>query len=180
MCKLSALTALIIEKCQICHLVQEQLTFSSIYTHFNTLKKKKNFTKTLWKKVKLLILSNFTFFYNVSYAICILKSFKSHISVAVCSFFEFGTDSKLGKGSNTLSFLLPFPRPVDTFSCSSLVFGKEVKQTIFNNGNRLLKKCCQATTNEGGAKSTLLRTSIISFPRVSVMYVYSAGGKCRA
>ena len=48
------------------------LTLSSIYTHFNTLKKK-NFRKTLWKKVKLLKLSNFIFFHNVFYAVCILK-----------------------------------------------------------------------------------------------------------
>ena len=39
----------------------------------------------MWKKVKLL---------NVFYAICILKPFNSHISVVVCSFFEFGTVSK--------------------------------------------------------------------------------------
>ena len=66
------------------------LTLSSIYTHFNKLKQK-SFWKT-WKKVKLLILRNFTFFHNVFYAICILKSFNSHISV--CSSFEFGTGSK--------------------------------------------------------------------------------------
>ena len=52
-----------------------------------------SFTKTLWKKVKLLKTSNFTFFRNVFYAIYILKSFNYHISVAVCSFFEFGTVS---------------------------------------------------------------------------------------
>ena len=69
------------------------LTLSSIYTRFNTLKKK-SFRKTLWKKVKLLKMSNFTFFHNVFYAILILKSFNSHISVVVCSFFEFGTVSK--------------------------------------------------------------------------------------
>ena len=45
----------------------KRLTLSSIYTHFNTMKKE-NFKKTLWKKVKLLILSNFTFFHNVFYA----------------------------------------------------------------------------------------------------------------
>ena len=48
----------------------------------------------MWKKVKLLKMSNFTFFHNVFYAICILKSFNSHISVVVCNFFEFGTVSK--------------------------------------------------------------------------------------
>ena len=53
----------------------------------------KCFMKTL-KKVKLLKMSNFTFFDNVFYAICILKSFSSHISVVVYSFFEFGTVSK--------------------------------------------------------------------------------------
>ena len=64
------------------------LTLSTIYTHFSTLKKKA-LGKTLWKKVKLLILSNFTIFHNVFYAICILKSFISHISVVICSVFEF-------------------------------------------------------------------------------------------
>ena len=39
-------------------------------------------------------MSNFTIFHNVFYAICILKSFNSRISVVVCSFFEFGTVSK--------------------------------------------------------------------------------------
>ena len=50
--------------------------------------------KTLREKVKLLKMSNFTFFHNVFYATCILKSFNSHISVVICSFFEFGTVSK--------------------------------------------------------------------------------------
>ena len=48
----------------------------------------------MWKKVKLLKMSNFTFFHNVLYAICILKPFNSHISVVVCSFFEFRMVSK--------------------------------------------------------------------------------------
>ena len=39
-------------------------------------------------------MSNLTFSHNVLYAICISKSFKSHISVVVCSFFEYGTVSK--------------------------------------------------------------------------------------
>ena len=69
------------------------LALSCIYTYFNTLKKK-SLRKTLWKNVKLLKMSNFTFFHNVFYAICILKSFYSHISVVVCSFFEFGKVSK--------------------------------------------------------------------------------------
>ena len=50
--------------------------------------------KTLCKKVKLLNMSNFTFLHNVFYVISILKSFISHISVVVCSFFEFGMVSK--------------------------------------------------------------------------------------
>ena len=65
----------------------------SIYTHFNT-SKKKAFKTTLWKKVKLLKMGNCTFFHKVFYAICILKSFNSHISVVVCNFFEFGKVSK--------------------------------------------------------------------------------------
>ena len=39
----------------------------------------------------LLKMSNFIFFHNVFYAICILKSFNIHISGVVCSFFEFET-----------------------------------------------------------------------------------------
>ena len=39
-------------------------------------------------------MSDSTFFHNVFYTICILKSFNSHISVVICSFFEFGTVSK--------------------------------------------------------------------------------------
>ena len=69
------------------------LTNFSIYTHFDTLKKKA-LRKTLWKKVKLLEMSNFTFSHNVFYANCILKSFDSHILVIVCIFLEFGTVSK--------------------------------------------------------------------------------------
>ena len=69
------------------------LTLSSLYTNFNSLNKK-SFRKTLWEKVKLLKLSNFTFFHNVFYAICILKSFNSHISGIACSFFEFETVSE--------------------------------------------------------------------------------------
>ena len=39
-------------------------------------------------------MSNFTFFCNVFYGICILKSYDSHISIVICSFLEFGTVSK--------------------------------------------------------------------------------------
>ena len=39
-------------------------------------------------------MSNFTFFHNVFYAICIFKSLNSYISVVVCSFFEFWKVSK--------------------------------------------------------------------------------------
>ena len=54
----------------------------------------KSFRKTLWKKMKVLKMTNFTFFHNVFYAIYILKSLNSHISVVVCSIFEFGTVTK--------------------------------------------------------------------------------------
>ena len=74
--------------------------FLHIYDHFNTLKKK-GLGKHCWKKVKLLKMSNFTFFHNVFYAICVLKFFNSHISFVICSFFEFGTVSKW--------CIIPFP-----------------------------------------------------------------------
>ena len=56
--------------------------------------KEKSFKKTLRKKVKLLKISNFTYFHNVFYVICILKSFDNNISVVVCSFFQFGAVSE--------------------------------------------------------------------------------------
>ena len=66
--------------------------FLHIYSFYHI--EEKSFRKTLWKKVKLLRMSNFAFFHNVFYAICMLKSIHSHIPVVVCSFFEFGTVSK--------------------------------------------------------------------------------------
>ena len=69
------------------------LTLSFIYTDFNTLKKKKKIRK-IWKKMKLLKMSNFTFFHIVFYAICVSESLNSHISVVVCSFVKFGTVSE--------------------------------------------------------------------------------------
>ena len=44
--------------------------------------------------IQISIITFFTFFHNVFYGISFLKSFSSHISVVVCSFFEFGTVSK--------------------------------------------------------------------------------------
>ena len=58
------------------------LTLFSIYTHFNTLKKK-DFEKHCGKN------EQFHLSYNVFYVICIRKSFDSHISVVIWTFFEF-------------------------------------------------------------------------------------------
>ena len=44
--------------------------------------------------MKLFKMNNFIFFYNVFYALCILRSFNIHIPVVVLNFFEFGTVSK--------------------------------------------------------------------------------------
>ena len=57
--------------------------------YFNTLNKQA-LGKHCGKKVKLLKMSNFTFFHDVFYAICTLKFLISYISFVVCSFFEFG------------------------------------------------------------------------------------------
>ena len=46
------------------------------------------------EKGEIAQMSNFTFSHNVFYGISVLKSVSSHISVVVCSFFEFGTVSK--------------------------------------------------------------------------------------
>ena len=48
-------------------------------------------------------MSNFTFFHNVFYAVCIFKSFDSHISDVLCSFFKFGMLSN-GVLGNRLRF----------------------------------------------------------------------------
>ena len=50
----------------------------------------KSFRKTLPKKVKLIKMSNFTFFHNVFYAILSFKSFNSHILVVIFSLFNLG------------------------------------------------------------------------------------------
>ena len=55
---------------------KDGLTLSSIYTHFNTLKKKA-FGKHCGKKVKLLKMSYFTFFLNIFYAMCILTNYQT-------------------------------------------------------------------------------------------------------
>ena len=65
----------------------------------------KSFRRTLWIKVKLLQISNITFFHDVFHAICILKSFNGHILVVICSVFEFGTVAKInGVLGNGLRF----------------------------------------------------------------------------
>ena len=69
------------------------LTRSSIYTHFNTMKKK-GLGKHCGKRWNLLKMSKFTFSHNVFYTICIWKFFNSHTSFVVCKFFEFGPVSK--------------------------------------------------------------------------------------
>ena len=74
------------------------LTISSIYTQFNTLKKEKGCRKTLWKKVKLLKMSNFTFFHNVTYAVCVSKCFNSHISVSASLNLGRSQNDVLGNG----------------------------------------------------------------------------------
>ena len=64
-------------------------------------------TMTMCESTEMLLLScsvlltdlycyqcNLNFFHDDFYEICILKSFDSHISVVVSSFFEFGTVSK--------------------------------------------------------------------------------------
>ena len=68
------------------------LTLSSIYTYFNTLKKK-SFGKTLWKN-EISQNEQFHLFFPPQCFLCnlYLKNFKRHISVVVCSF---GMVSKL-------------------------------------------------------------------------------------
>ena len=58
------------------------------------------------EKMKLLRMSNITFFHNVFYANCILKSFNINISAVFCSFFEFGMVSKwcISEWVNTVSW----------------------------------------------------------------------------
>ena len=95
----------------------------------------------MWKKVKLLKMSNFTFFHNVFYAICILESSISHISVVVCNFFEFGKVSKwcIREWVNTIfrhqfSYISVASAPVHAF----LEFLSPVFHTIFIQSHWLL------------------------------------------
>ena len=54
------------------------------------------------EKGEIAQMSNFTFFHNVFYTICILKSSNSHISAVVCSFLEFRVRSQNGVLGNGL------------------------------------------------------------------------------
>ena len=73
-------------------------TFLHIYSCYHI--EEKSFSKALREKVKLLRMSNFTFFHNAFHAICILKSFNSHISVVVSASFNLGWSQNgvLGNG----------------------------------------------------------------------------------
>ena len=95
----------------------------------------KSLRKTLWKKVKLLKMSNFTFSHYVFYAIYILNSFNGCISIVVCSFFEFGTvskwcireglkgDKKVHNDMNNTAYLPLQTKPISCFYIySSLAF----------------------------------------------------------
>ena len=73
-------------------LVIADLILSSVYTHFNKLKKKD--LRKHCEKGAIAQNEQFHLFQDVFYAICILKSFNSHISVVVCSFFELEMVSK--------------------------------------------------------------------------------------
>ena len=64
-------------------------------------------------------MSSFTFIHNVFYAVCILKSCNNHISVVLCSFFEFQT-GVLGNGLNVTH---------------NLSFGKKDFEKGDNSGN---------------------------------------------
>ena len=78
------------------------LNVSSIYTHFNTMKKK-TLWKTLLKKMKLLKMSNFTYFQNVFYAICILISLKATFQLSSAASLNLGQfqNGVLGNGLNS-------------------------------------------------------------------------------
>ena len=78
--------------------------FHIIYTHLNTLKKK-CFRKTLWEKVKLLKISNFTFFHMVFYSICILKSLTAtfQLSSAASLILEWSQNGVLRNGLNKIT-----------------------------------------------------------------------------
>ena len=59
----------------------------------------KSFRKILWKKVKLLKMSNFTFIHNVFFAICILKIATFHLSSAASLNLGWSQNGVLGNGS---------------------------------------------------------------------------------
>ena len=76
--------------------------------------------------MKLLKMSIFAFFHNVFYAICILKSFDSHISLDVCIFFKFWTVSKwcIGEWVND-EFIKSISSKKPTQPWGKLVFGMQ-------------------------------------------------------
>ena len=151
------------------------------------------------KKVKLFKMSNFTFFHNVFYAICILKSFHSHISVVVCSFLEFGTVSKwciwkwikrLTKGKSNWQvltyfynsffslvsdqwLLLAITVPLSKEKGRSVLFQSIrcfIDHSPFPNKPWILRVCSTSLLKLLWEKEKLLRTSNLSFSH-SVFYL---------
>ena len=74
---------------------------------------------------------NFTFFHNVFYAIWILKSFNSHVSVVFCSFFEFRMVSKwcIGEWVKVLLIIV-----LQTLTCSELLIANSRVSTLTSDG----------------------------------------------
>ena len=94
------------------------------------------------KNVKLLILSNFTFLHNVFYVICNLKSFNSHISVVICSFFEYGAVSKwyIREWINLTRLNIPMDAMDPLSDCTFCAVG-ENKHKVFNVVGKSLWFC---------------------------------------
>ena len=85
--------------CAITNLLQ--LTLSSYilpFLPFNTLKKK-NFRKILWKKMKLLKMSNFTFFHNVFFAIYILNPKRATLHLSSTDSLNFAQSQNFEVGN---------------------------------------------------------------------------------
>ena len=68
---------------------------------------RKKLRKTLWEKVKLLILSNFTFFHNLFFVICIVKSLMATFQLSSAASLNLGQSHKwcIVEWVDTINFL---------------------------------------------------------------------------
>ena len=96
--------------------------------------------------MKLLKLSNFTFFHNVFYVICFVKSFNSYISVVACRVLEYGMVSKwfIGEWVKIHDCLVKVYMTSHAFNRYIYLLSNNLKKTLRLHSGQLAKNFYQS------------------------------------